>query len=237
MTGFQPAPFGSSEPGSDPAGAAWPEPVLGWRLWRLRPEGLQSWAAGCYWTPGVNSATCLSRQPCPKPPGGACKCGFWALFSPTRCLALARRYPAERLAVLGLVQAWGEVALHGEEGFRAASSTVVALFTDWVWDLEVQPRGRAQRWWRSFLHAFGGPTSPRPTRPDPTRDYLMNSVAGGYGVPVLSLRDALGSGFLGELGVDARRREEVRQLVQPVPGGGGASKDSGPGHHDVSDAA
>lgn len=208
------------------------EPLLGWRLWRLRPEGLRSWAATSYWMPGANSATCLATEPCPRSPGPACKCGYWALFSPAHCLEHARRDSREGMTVLGLVQAWGDVALHGEEGFRAAGAAVVALFTDWVWDAEAEPRSAAQRWWRQLVQAFGAGRPGQRTSPDPERGQLVMSTARRYGVPVLSLQDALGSGFLAEVGVDVKRREEVRRLVERLSTPGGGSKD-----HGVSDAA
>lgn len=206
-------PSRGEEAGLDHAGNWRGESVIGWRVWRLRPDGLRSWAAKCYWTPGLNSAICLTTNPCPAPPGQACRCGFWALHSPTRCLQLARRDPVEGMTVVGLVQAWGEVALHGEEGFRAANASVVALFTDWVWGAEREPRSRAERWWRGFVHSLGFKSFPRGTQPDPNRKQLVISVGGRYGVPVLSLRDAFQSGFLGEMGVDKARREEVRCLI------------------------
>lgn len=213
-------------------GRRWQDPFLGWRVWRLRPEGLRSWAAGCYWQPGPNAATCLSSNPCPAPPGNACRCGYWALFSLTHCLHHARVDSRERMTVLGLVQGWGEVALHGEEGFRAANAAVVALFTDWVWDTG-RSGAHARPWWWRLLHVGEGAAA----HPDPNRDHLLTSVAKAHGVPVLPLRDALRSGFLAEVGLDAGRRQEVARLLQRSASKGGGSSDSGPGRHGVSDAA
>lgn len=221
------------------AGAGNPgrEPIVGWRLWRVRQEGLRSWAATSYWVPGANSATCLASDPCPRSPGSGCKCGFWALFSLSRCLEYARRDAREGMTVLGLVQAWGEVSLHGEEGFRSASAAVVALFTDWVWEADLQPRNRAHRWWRQLVHALGAGCPRPPTPPDPEREQLVAGAARRYGVPVLGLEDALCSGFLAEMGVSAKRREEVRRLLERRSASGGGSKDGGPEDHGVSDAA
>lgn len=210
--------------------------MLGWRLWRLRPEGLRSWAAWCYWEPGANSAGCLSSNPCPRSPGSGCRCGFWALFSPTRCLEHARQDSGEQKTALGLVQAWGEVALHGEEGFRTGNAAVVALFTDWVWDIEIQPRSRVRSWWWRLLHAGDGASSRR-TPPDPDREQLLTTMARMYAVPLLPLAEALHSGFLGEVGVDAAHREEVRRLVERPAPSGGVSSGPRAGRDGMGDAA
>lgn len=213
------------------------EVFVGWRLWRLRPQGLHSWAATCYWNPGPNSAACLSTNPCPSPPGNGCRCGFWGLFSPMRCLEHARIDSRERLTVLGLVRGWGEVALHGEEGFRAANAAVVALFTDWIWDARAEPATPLGRWWRQVFPGGGGPFSRPCTPPDPNRQSLLADLATTYGVPLLPLQDALRSGFLGEVGVDVCRREELRCLLARQASSGGGSTHQGSGHHGVSDAA
>lgn len=202
----------------------------------MRPEGLRSWAARCYWEPGANSARCLSSNPCPRPPGNGCRCGFWALFSPSHSLAHARLDSGEQKTVLGLVQAWGEVAVHGEEGFRAANAAVVALFTDWVWDTETRPRSRAGSWWWRLFHTGDVPPS-RHTPPDPDRERLLATAARMYAVPVLPLAEALHSGFLGEVGVDAARREEVRHLLERTVPPGAVSSGQGPDHRGVGDAA
>lgn len=213
------------------------DPFLGWRVWRLRPEGLRSWAARCCWEPGINTAVCLSTNPCPRCPGSACRCGFWALFSLTHCLQHARVDLREQLTVVGLAQGWGEVSLHGEEGFRAAHAAVVALFTDWVWETGLEPASEAEPWWRRLLRAGEGPSRRRRTPPDSDRDRLLTTLARVHAVPLLSLADALESGFLGEVGVDAGRREEVRHLLQRGRPARGRSTKQGPGHHGVSDAA
>jgi hypothetical protein len=213
------------------------EPMLGWRLWRLRPEGLESWAVNRCWQPGVNAAICLSSTPCRTSPGSACRCGFWALFSATHGLEYARHDRHERRTVLGLVRAWGEIAVHGEEGFRASHASVALLFTDWVWDADPDPRSRAERWWRAAVGLVGGPSSRHATTAGPDRDLLLANVARGYGVPALSLGDALRSGLLGELGVDTAQREEVRRLLERTPALGGRSSGRRPGDHGVGHAA
>lgn len=205
------------------------EAFLGWRLWRLRPEGLRSWAARSYWTPGANHAACLSASPCPTSPGPACRCGFWALFSVTRCLEHARLDPREDMTVFGLVQGWGEVALHGEEGFRAADAAIVALFLDWIWGPDSSSGREGRGWWWRLLHPGEALGSQSRTPPDPSRERLLAGVARSYAVPVLPLADALGSGLLAEVGVDTGGREEVRRLLGSSTPPGGGSSDQAPG--------
>src|SRR5919198_1555586 len=152
------------------------EPLLGWRLWRVRGPRLESWAASCAWDTTDNAARCLAPvRRCSRSPGRGCRCGFWGLFSPLRCLDRARAERTERSSVLGLIRAWGEVAVHGQEGFRAEHASVVCLFTDWVWE-----------------------------------------AATAYGVPLLSLKDALQVGMLEELGADEMMRREVQSWVDLV---------------------
>lgn len=94
-----------------------PEPLVGWRLWRVKEDGLHSWAVNHIWQPGENRADCLADGPyrCPQPPGKSCRCGFWALYRPLEVFALASAKPSSA-TVMGLVSAFGTVALHGAEG-------------------------------------------------------------------------------------------------------------------------
>lgn len=76
---------------------------------------------------------------CERPPGRGCRCGFWGLFSPLRVLERARGEREERLSVLGLVRGWGELGIHGREGFRAQRAAVACIFSDWVWEARQPP--------------------------------------------------------------------------------------------------
>jgi hypothetical protein len=126
------------------------EPVVGWRIWRIsrfQQPGIRlkkgadlslvSWHLDYHWKPGENTALCgAARSIFPawselihKPPGEHCQCGFWAAFSPLD--AITRDVPAP--LVWGLIQGYGEVALHGKEGFRAEKAKVLCLFTDQPW--------------------------------------------------------------------------------------------------------
>ena len=197
------------------------EPLVGWRLWRVRGARLESWAASYAWDPTDNLARCLAPvRRCVTAPGRGCKCGFWGLFSPLSCIDRARAERTERSSVLGLIRSWGEVAVHGQEGFRSEHSRVICLFTDWVWESPMLPcpdKGPARWWWRALeaLHYV-----PRPVPPDPWRRQSLDEAATAYGVPLLSLKDALQYGVLEELGTTPEMRREIKSWVDMV----------GPGH-------
>lgn len=180
-----------------------PEPVLGWRLWRLRGRELASWGASYMWKPNRNVAGCLKpNQPCAASPGQGCKCGFWALYSPERCFSLAREDHGERAPVLGLMRAWGEIALHGAEGFRAQYAAPVCVFTDWIWDAHdhMGPESQLGRCWRTLRRYMPGADS-LAAGPLPDREKRIREAADDYVIPALSLADALRLGALQELGV------------------------------------
>lgn len=196
------------------------EPLLGWRLWRVRGERLESWAANHAWEPGSNEAQCFAPvRRCRHSPGRGCLCGFWGLFDPLAALARGRAERAERSSVLGLIQGWGEVAVHGGEGFRSSHASVVCLFTDWLWDAATMPcpeRGLSRRWWR-LQRRLG--YVPRPVPADAWRVGAVRAAAGAYGVPILSLRKALDAGLLRELGADERMLRRVRSWLDAVAAG------------------
>jgi hypothetical protein len=179
------------------------EPLIGWRVWRAQGDELVSWIADDVWVPGENVARCLAqyRAPCAAPPGSDCQCGFWATFGPDRCVQLLRPRLGERALgfygrpVLGLVAGWGEVTVHGQEGFRAARSAPVLLFRD-----VVRARGvRPLRGWHRRRAA--------------TLDRLRHR----YGVPVVSFETALQRGVLAELGAGDRGIAQAARLLGPQP--------------------
>ncbi len=191
--------------------------LFGWRLWRLRDAHLESWAASYTWVPGDNVAHCLAPLlRCSQTPGRGCRCGFWGLFSLINCLKRARAERTERSSVLGLIRAWGDVALHGQEGFRAQHASIACLFTDWAWDvpsLPVPERGLPGWWWR-IQRALRYVSPPLP--PDPWRKAMLGDAAATYGVPLLSLEDGLRVGFLEELGIESQMQEEARAWVSMI---------------------
>lgn len=141
-------------------------------------------------------------------PGHGCLCGLWAVWNPLRALKRARDDRYERLTVLGLVVGWGEVAVHGEEGFRAEKARVLCLFEDWVWrqrEDEVVPAGLLKR----FVSLIRGDIEP--PEPDPDRALQLAQAADRYMVPLLPLREAVRVGLLAELGVSQPVIDEVKE--------------------------
>ena len=196
------------------------QPVVGWRVWALRDGRLASWAVPYTWEPGENLARCLVpsrpmgcvRPPDPhrmQPPGRGCGCGFWALFSPLHALDRARSTRHELRSVLGLVQGWGSIALHGAEGFRAERAEVVCLFRDWCWDSPLLSGHPAGVKYRLGLRAWRF----RAFWPAPGRSEELAEAASTYQVPLLSLKAALTHGVLAEFGVDPRARRQVEAWV------------------------
>lgn len=185
------------------------EPLLGWRLWRVRDGTLLSWGVRHEWEPGVNQATCLGSRHCASSPGESCSCGFWALHSPMRCIRYARDTITDRSSVVGLVRAWGHVALHGNEGFRAQYASPVCLFSDWLWDVAEPPPGNPRHvgWWHRMQRSLT--LTDAPVAPAGSRESFLNRTADAYAVPLVSFQDAVSSGFLAEQGVDERALGEL----------------------------
>jgi len=177
------------------------EPVLGWRLWSLCEDGLESWAVDYRWRPGENVATCLDagRRRCATAPGPGCLCGFWGLWRPSLCVVRACVAPEPPWHVLGLIAGWGSVALHGREGFRAERAGLRCLFTDRMWAAPWL-RGRAGVGAAHIHHV--GPALIR-----------LRAAAARYGVPLLAVRDAAQVGLLAELGVPEPQVAEAVELA------------------------
>lgn len=199
------------------------DPLLGWRLWRVRDDGsLLSWGVRHAWQPGVNQASCLAEKHCDPAPGRACSCGFWAVFGADRCLRYGRDTLSDPSAAFGLVRAWGEIALHGREGFRAQHGAIVCLFSDWLWPLdEACDTAPRPPWWRRAQEALlmAGEAA---VRPAPGRETALQHAADRYAVPLLSVDAALRSGFLAEQGIPERAIDDLRRQRRHRP-----SKDGG----------
>jgi hypothetical protein len=189
-------------------------PIVGWRLWKLHGGRLRSWVVVHDWEVGPNEARCFAgdtaaslfipppRPRCEHPPGRECKCGLWALWDFRTCARKAREESQRwdsRAVVIGLMEGWGTVAIHGDEGFRSQYAVVRCLFSDAIAD---RLPARA-RWWTPLLRlACAG-------EPDTRRTTSLQRVAELYGVPLVSLADAVRLGVLGELGVSERGVREV----------------------------
>lgn len=208
--------LGPSQPERPSRGA---EPLLGWRLWRVRDGTLLSWGVRHEWEPGINQAFCLGSRHCASSPGQNCSCGFWALHSPMRCIRYARDTIMDRSSVIGLVRAWGQVALHGTEGFRAEYASPVCLFSDWLWDEQDASQEGTNHlgWWHRVQRSLT--LTDVPLAPAGERTPFLHHTADTYAVPLLSFDDALASGFLAEQGVAGRTLDELRGRV-----GGGAAQ-------------
>jgi hypothetical protein len=165
-------------------------PPVGWRLWRVSGDRLHSWSVNATWSPGPNQAECLEPVPCVEPPGRRCQCGFWALWSAEACYDRVCAGHGS-VIVMGLVSAWGIVALHGREGFRAQHAAVRCLFSD---PLSRDGHSRLATW---ILTKLGHPELPHH---DAERLETLQRVASAYGVPLLSVADAERFGVLSELG-------------------------------------
>jgi hypothetical protein len=184
------------------------EPVVGWRVWRVRDAELRSWAVDYAWKPGVNRATCLANlvpapsRPCSAPPGADCMCGFWALWRPERCFGKARRevpwaHPGFHTAI-GLMSGWGVVAIHGDEGFRAEYAAARCVFTTSPWDASLDTFIYRRRPW-----SLGVARRLRLATDAGGREETLRAVADHYSMPLVTLHDAIRMGLLGELGVPA----------------------------------
>lgn len=177
------------------------EPLVGWRLWRISEDRLYSWVTDHVWQPGENVARCLvtGAARCEHAPGAGCHCGFWALHSPIRCLR-TQRVRADHHgpfisghAVLGLTASWGEVALHGSEGFRSQMARPLLLFSD-----QVRPSWLSLLRWRR--HSWRA---------------ALKRTADVYGIPLVSLEGAIRGGVLQELGLPEAAIAEAVSLLRP----------------------
>jgi hypothetical protein len=157
-----------------------------------------------------------SVRACSCPPGKHCQCGFWALWSPLQCLAKANEAVEEPpWHVLGLIAGWGTVALHGSEGFRAQHASVTCLFTDWAGSAHVPSPAdrRLERWSRRIFDRRTNQRRKAGAEPHPHRLLALQGAAKRYGVPLVSLKGALGLRVLGEWGIPPRRIQEVEAWV------------------------
>jgi hypothetical protein len=126
-------------------------------------------------------------------------------------MARAREPTEPPWNVMGLIMGWGTVALHGDEGFRTEYASVVGLFTDWAWSTPVPDlwNGRLTKWWHHLLGRLLDPSTPLAVEPPPERALALERAASRYGVPLVSLRDAMELGLLAEWGIPQGQIEEV----------------------------
>jgi hypothetical protein len=152
------------------------QPILGWRVWRLRDRGLHSLVVDYRWEPGENRAVCLTphRAPCAEPPGWRCHCGFWVAPNPRLALTRTSATVEPPWQVLGLVAVSGAIVDHGAEGLRAERAELRCLCSDRPW---------------SWLSPASGSWDE------------LRAAAEDYAVPLLSLSNAVSLGLAGHSGV------------------------------------
>ncbi len=184
-----------------------PEPLIGWRIWRVRGRGLQSLRVDYIWDTGANQAECLQAPltACTESPGQLCSCGFWALKTPSACAAMAGRLARLNPLVMGLVVGWGQVAVHGHEGFRSERARLLCLFEDVIG----KPFAPSQSWIGRLRSRLRGiPPARRLEHRPPDRE-MLSELAAGYGVPLLALADSARTGVLAEFGVEREVIDEA----------------------------
>lgn len=115
------------------------------------------------------------------------------------------RVPTREL-VVGLINGYGAVALHGNEGFRAQLATIACIFTD-----RLQPIGDLEERRPHFIASLSDSLNWIFGYRDP-----LTTIADRYGVPCVSLECALSMGLLQELGVGL---EAIRQVQYWLRGG------------------
>jgi hypothetical protein len=116
-----------------------------------------------------------------------------------------------RAVVMGLIVGWGTSAIHGTEGFRCQHAAVSCLFVDAVDDRALAAIGR-QRWWGGLRRRIA------PEGPAPARRESVRELASHYGVPALSLAEAIRLGALSEFGVPTQLVARLRTRVAPANG-------------------
>jgi hypothetical protein len=120
---------GGAQEGKPTEAGLMPPEVVGWRVWVIGEDRvLRSPIVGsCRWDTAVMVAECQRADH--TPPGRDCSCGFWATRWTPRVWEDVQRAPhMDQAHVLGLVQLWGEVAVHGYEGWRASHARILALW-------------------------------------------------------------------------------------------------------------
>jgi len=189
------------------------ERVLGFRTWKLEAGRLGSWTVDYRWEPGENRARCLTprRSACATPPGRHCRCGFWAAWSPRRCVGRGSAETDPPCCVMGLISGWGAVARHHADGFRAEFAAPMCLFVDRPWSVfEPVQRGGVGGWWaRTTGRGIGPLPVLEPPDDDPELQDGLLEAAARYAIPLVPIEAAANAGLLAELGVSPAQVQEA----------------------------
>jgi hypothetical protein len=175
-----------------------PSPLFGLRTWTVvgepgaeglaGPQRSMPWPAGGEWL----EATCPDGHPAPAP---GCQCGIHA-WHPRR--RWARRVMSTRQEIPGVVEATGEIEVHGD-GFRAQRARPYALFL-----VRGRNRGRAER----LGAAYGVPVIDAPNA-DAIVEWCRSR---GLGLDEQVVAGLLGADGPEELQRARRRRTEKQAL-------------------------
>jgi hypothetical protein len=109
--------------------------------------------------------------------------------------------------VVGLIVGWGTVAIHGDEGFRAQRAAIRFLLADSIWDRSLDPLCDPLPWWLAAGRWLGLLARSHSTPSS------LQGVASEYGVPTLSLADAVRGGVLAEFGLSDQQLERARRVL------------------------
>jgi hypothetical protein len=104
------------------------DPIVGWRIWRVRGDRLHAVVWGTPWLPRIRFEASCEDRPSPfwqpygeraahAAPESACECGVYAFKSRPDAELLAREKVDHDVIALGRVSLWGHV-LETEYGYR-----------------------------------------------------------------------------------------------------------------------
>lgn len=184
--------------------------IVGWRAWslsvgdaRLRPL---VWAWSNDWETVEAVAWCHQGR-CPSPPGRGCHCGLWALPDLRSCVVRAQDElghwvtSPDDSVVIGAVRARGEVAIHGDEGFRAERARVLFLLSDHPYDAVLREVLLRRHLPREALLEKVARAKRRALPVDLERRRHVRMTGQRYGVPVVSVEDGIRGRLFEEFGL------------------------------------
>lgn len=194
------------------------QPLLGFRLWRLRDDSLQSPYSNQRWTSADLRATCPVDDHEPTDiPSQRCSCGIYAYYDPCPRMSSG----GTRDLVGGVVILWGRIEVHAT-GMRAACARIVAL------ELPLT-RGRKRRRLIEIAERLDVPTVPHRKlktagaevgSPLPASMRPESNWASGLRYPPVSRQPAAANSWLVQAARDrgVRIRNRARSPFTGLPG-------------------